>query len=332
MTKKAWLKVIPWDKDKATLGIESGADALIVPEGYSCEVKKLGIIDTVSADGDIKLGKDVEELEICGKEDEREALRLSATMMLILRMKDWTIIPLENLIAETGGLMVEVRTASEAKTAAQILEKGADGIVIDSDDAGEIKKAIQAVKESSEPLTLSKIALNEIRPVGMGDRVCVDTCTSLEKGQGLLAGNGAEAMFLVHSETIENPYVTPRPFRVNAGAVHAYTLVPGGKTRYLAELRSGEEALIVDSGGDSRAAVIGRIKIERRPLVYVEGETEAGAKASLVLQNAETVRLVCEEGKSKSIVELKEKDEVLGYVSDAARHFGIKIEETIQEK
>ena len=333
MTKKqAWVKIDPWDKDKATFSIESGADALIVPEGYSEEAKKLGLIKTVSPDGDIKLGAEAVEFEIKSKEDELEALKLSKSRMLILKMADWTVIPLENLLAQTEGLMVEVKSAAEAKTAVQVLEKGADGVVVSSDDLNEIRKSIKAVKEDYSPLSLSTIIIEAVKPVGMGDRVCIDTCTGMQSGEGMLAGNSAGAMFLVHAETAENPYVAPRPFRVNAGAVHAYTLTPGGKTRYLAELRSGEEALIVNSKGGAQAAVIGRVKIEKRPLIFIEGGTEKGLKASLILQNAETVRLTGINGESISVVDLKKGDEVLGYVSGGARHFGIKIEETIQEK
>ena len=83
----------------------------------------------------------------------------------------------------------------------------------------------------------------------MGDRVCVDTCTQMEPGQGMLVGNTTEGFLLVHSESIENPYVAARPFRVNAGAVHAYALCPGGRTRYLSELKAGDEVLIVDHAG-----------------------------------------------------------------------------------
>jgi 3-dehydroquinate synthase II len=332
VTKQAWVRIVPWDKDKATMSIESGADALIVPEGHSEEVKKLGLIKTVSPDGDIKLGDDAVEFEIRSKEDELEALKLSKNRTLILKMSDWTVIPLENLLAQTEGLMVEVKSAGEAKTAVQVLEKGADGVVIAAEDLNEIKKAVRAVKEACASLNLSAIKIESIRPVGMGDRVCIDTCTNMRPGEGVLAGNSAGAMFLVHAETMENPYVAPRPFRVNAGAIHAYTLAPGGKTRYLAELRSSEEALIVDFEGNTQPAVIGRVKIEKRPLMFVKGRSADGAEASLILQNAETVRLTGENGESLSVVDIKKGDEVLGYFSGGARHFGIKIEETIQEK
>ena len=67
------------------------------------------LMKTVAEDGDIKLGKEVIRFEIKGKEDEEEAVRLSKSRLLILKMKDWTIIPLENLIAQTEGIFVEVK-------------------------------------------------------------------------------------------------------------------------------------------------------------------------------------------------------------------------------
>ncbi len=330
--KKVWVKVVPWDKQKVISSLESGVDALIVPEGLSPKVKELGVIKTVAKDGDIKLGEDVVEFEIKTKQDEETALKLSRSKMLILKMKDWTIIPLENLIAQTEGLMVEVRNASEARTAVQILEKGVDGVVLETRDLNEIRKVAQLIKGSSEELKLEIVRIKKTEPVGMGDRVCVDTCTNMQLGDGMLVGNSSSAMFLIHSESIENPYVETRPFRVNAGAVHAYTLLPGGKTKYLSELKAGDESLIVRTNGQTQVAIVGRIKVERRPLMLVEGETKEGKKVSLILQNAETIRLVGSDGKAKSVVELEENSEVMGRLAEGGRHFGIKVDETIVEK
>ncbi len=330
--KKVWVKVIPWDKQKVISSLESGVDALIVPEGLSPKVKELGVIKTVAKDGDIKLGEDVVEFEIKTKQDEETALKLSRSKMLILKMKDWTIILLENLIAQTEGLMVEVKDASEAKTAVQILEKGVDGVVLETKDLNEIRKVAQLIKGSSEELKLEIVRIKKTEPLGMGDRVCIDTCTNMQLGDGMLVGNSSSAMFLVHSESIENPYVETRPFRVNAGAVHAYTLLPGGKTKYLSELKAGDESLIVRTNGQTQVAIVGRIKVERRPLMLVEGSTKEGKKVSLILQNAETIRLVGSDGKPKSVVELEENSEVMGYLAEGGRHFGIKVDETIVEK
>jgi len=144
-------------------------------------------------------------------------------------------------------------------------------------------------------------------------------------------GNSSQALFLIHAESIDNPYVTPRPFRVNAGAVHAYVMVSGGKTRYLAELNSGDEIIGVDAAGQTVPLVVGRVKIERRPLLLVEAASPRG-QAATICQNAETIRLVQPGGEAISVVQLKPGNEVLGYVEEAGRHFGYKVDESIVER
>jgi 3-dehydroquinate synthase II len=165
----------------------------------------------------------------------------------------------------------------------------------------------------------------------MGDRVCVDTCTLMQEGEGLLVGNSSSFFFLVQAEAKMNPYVAPRPFRVNAGPVHAYVKIPEGRTRYLSELSAGDPILVVRADGAAQAATVGRVKIERRPLFLVEavcGDT----RGSILLQNAETIRLSKADGQAISVVMLKPGDSILAVVEKAGRHFGIKVAETIWEK
>ena len=57
--RKLWVKVDPWDKKMVTTALEGGADGIMVPKGFSKKVKELGRIQTISEDGDLKLGKDV---------------------------------------------------------------------------------------------------------------------------------------------------------------------------------------------------------------------------------------------------------------------------------
>ena len=270
--KTVWIKASPWRKEIVTTALESGADAVVVPKGYSTKVKKLGVITTIAADGDLKFDKDVVEWEIKGKADEERILKLSKTKKVIVKTRDWTVIPLENLIAQTGNLIVEVKNTTEAKTMMKVLEKGVDGVLLNTRDINEIKKTIKVVKDVSERVPLQIAQVTRIEPLGMGDRVCIDTCTNMAIGEGMLTGNSSGGLFLVHSESIENPYVEPRPFRVNAGPVHAYVRVPDGKTRYLSELKSGDEATIVNHRGLCQKSVIGRIKVEKRPLMLVEAE------------------------------------------------------------
>jgi 3-dehydroquinate synthase II len=95
--------------------------------------------------------------------------------------------------------------------------------------------------------------------------------------------------------------------------------------------RAGYEVLVADAEGNARSAIVGRTKIERRPLLLVEAEAQ-GIKTSLILQNAETIRLVTEDGSAVSVVHLKSGDRVMGCALEGGRHFGIAVKETIIEK
>jgi 3-dehydroquinate synthase II len=329
--KKIWVKAIPWKQEIGRTALECGADALWTPPGMGQEVRKMGILPTVSEDGDLQLGRDVVVKEIREKKDEEEILALSLSKKVVVRGGDWLIIPLENLLSRTKNLFVEIHDLREGQTALTILEKGVDGVVIDNPDPNAVRQIIHALRGGSERIELFKARMKRIEPLGTGDRVCIDTCSSMSLGEGMLIGNSSQALFLVHSESVENPFVNTRPFRVNAGPVHAYIRFANGETKYLSEVRSGDQVLIVNFEGVSYPAVVGRAKVERRPLVLVEAE-ENGQPFSVILQNAETIRLTAPSGKAVSLVDLKEGDEILVYRENAGRHFGVKIDETIVER
>ena len=329
--KEVWIKVDPWKKELVTTALESGADAVVVPGDKVATVRGLGLIKTVSDEGDLKWGEDVVTVDIKSADDEEEIVKLSRHKKVVVRTSDWSIIPLENLLARTSNIFVEVDDLEGARTAAGVLEKGVDGLIITHRSPANVREIINEIKSGQQELGLEKLSVNRVRPVGMGDRVCVDTCTMMGSGEGILVGNSSQALFLVHAESIENPYVAPRPFRVNAGPVHAYVLVPGGKTRYLSELKAGDEVVRINSTGHVMSLVVGRVKIERRPLLLIEAMAPNGP-ATTILQNAETIRLVRPDGEAASVVRLMPGDEVLGFVEEAGRHFGHKVTETITER
>jgi len=329
--KLVWVKADPWRKELVTEALEAGADAVLVPEGRSEEVRGLGIMQTIAPDGDLRLGEDVVEVEISDKESERQAAALGQAKIVIVRASDWTIIPLENLIADGATVIAEVANADEALVAATTLERGTAGVLLVTDDLSQIKRTVDALKSEAEDIPLQTARVTDVRVLGMGDRVCVDTCSNMRVGEGMLVGNSSAGMFLVHAECVDNPYVEQRPFRVNAGPVHAYVRVPGERTRYLSEIRSGDEALIVSHGGATRTTIVGRSKVERRPLLLIEAEVE-GTVAAVILQNAETIRLVTPQGQPLSVVDLEAGSEVLVMLEDSGRPFGVKVDETIDEK
>lgn len=330
--KEIWVSCIPYKKEIITTSLENGATGIIVSSKDIKKVRALGRIMIISdKDGDLKLNKDVVTIEIKNKKDEQKAAQVSQTKTVIVKTTDWTIIPLENLIAEGGKIFATVKTADEAITALEVLELGVSGIVIQQDDPRKLKQILNKVASySSEKYKLEEVTIKEVKPLGLSDRVCIDTTTNMVPGQGMLTGNGASCLFLVHSESLDNPYVAARPFRVNAGAVHAYVLTPGNKTKYLSELKSGDSVLIVDYRGRTIISYVGRVKIEKRPMLWINAEYKK-KNFSVVLQNAETIRLTNKAGKPVSVVHLKKGDKILAYIETQGRHFGVKIQETITE-
>jgi 3-dehydroquinate synthase II len=277
------------------------------------------------------------KISVKGKEDEDTAVKAAelSTDYLIINCLDWRVIPLENLIARIRGkskLIAEVSNAEDAKLVLETLELGTDGVLMQASDADELTKAISLVKKQALKIELVPAKVAAVKQISTGARVCVDTCDLMAPGEGMLIGVQAAGFFLVEAEVYENPYVQSRPFRVNAGSLSMYTLTSLQKTRYLSELKAGDEVLIVDRKGKVRPGSVGRVKIELRPLILVEAEVE-GKKIKTILQNAETIRLVTPKG-SKPVTELKAGDEVLTHLATSGgRHFGVAVpDETVIER
>ena len=278
-------------------------------------------------------------VRVLGTEYERlaEEAATDAAFTIIVG-EDWSIIPLENLIARVGdetALIAGATTAAEAQTAFETLEIGADGVLLDTDSPDEIRGAVEARDAADrESLDLRYATVTAIERTGMADRVCIDTGSLMDHDEGMLVGSMSRGLFFVHAETAESPYVESRPFRVNAGAVHAYVRNPAGGTNYLAELSSGDEVQIVDTDGHTRDAIVGRVKIEKRPMFRIQAEvdTEDGVdRVETLIQNAETVKIATSDGK-KAVTDVEAGDEALVYYEDVARHFGEAVEESIIEK
>lgn len=330
-----WVQVEDYDREFITGCLEAGVDGIYCEEPIGEQIKQLGKVTTVTPDGDLVLGDDVATVTISSKEDEERVLEEATNRYVVVKASDWLIIPLENMIAQTDNLIAYVEDAEDAQLAIETLEKGVDGVLLNTDDRNEVRETVRRVKGGEESFDLSTARITEVRPVGLGDRVCVDSCTMMDMGQGMLVGNSSGGMFLVHAEVEQSEYVDSRPFRVNAGAVHAYIRVPGGNTKYLSELRSGDEVSIVDANGQAESAIVGRSKLERRPMMLIKAEIEdedGTHPVSLVIQNAETIKLTTPDGHSLSVVDAQPGDDVLTYSEEAGRHFGMKVEETIEER
>ena len=274
----------------------------------------------------VKSNKDVEEIKTFSEK---------GANFVIIDVEDWKIIPLENIIATLQGTATEIfalaKSIEEIETLFTVLELGVDGIIFETDDEDEVSKIQHIIRKFAFNIAPAKIL--EIKDIGIGERVCIDTVSMLCEGEGMLIGNKSNFLFLVHNESVGSSFTSPRPFRVNAGAVHSYTITPDGTTNYLSELESGSQILIVNARGMARIVSVGRAKIESRPLRLFKAIC-GGEIGTIVVQNAETIRFLDKNHRILPVTHTKIGDEIMVFSKPpSGRHFGMEIpDEYILEK
>jgi 3-dehydroquinate synthase II len=337
--KELWVEIDPTSQEKEKIERIAAATSDVLLENNKATIvttkTEIEILTNFNEDEINRLKRKGRKIAlrvtIQGKEDENTAAKAAElqTDYIIIKCLNWRVIPLENLIAETRGkskLIAEVTTANEAKLVIEALELGTDGVLLKTSNPEELTKTVETVKKQTFQLELKTAKIISTKQIGTGARVCVDTCDLMDPGEGLLVGSQSAGLFLVEAEVHENPYVASRPFRVNAGSVSMYTLGSLQATRYLSELKAGDEVLIVNKQGNTRLTNVGRTKTEFRPLLLIEALID-GNKIKTVLQNAETIRLVTAEN-SKPVTQLNPGDEVLVHIAGkGGRHFGISVPE-----
>ncbi len=322
--KHIWIE--PADASLAGPAAEAGATALVLPAG-----QETAGLPLVGAGGDFEEGRDFERHRVEREADEESVRR---DRLAVIEPAEWSIIPAENLISRGVQVIQVVDDAEQAKLALTIMEQGVAGIWLRHADAKTIEALGRMLAElAPSPVELTDARITAITPVGMGDRSCLDLIGELAPGEGLLVGSFNHARFLIHSENVDNPHCAARPFRVNAGAIHGYVLTPGDRVRYLAEMSSGDPALVVGADGRTRTLAVGRNKIERRPMVQIEAVDDDGDRFSAIVQHAETIRLVNPEGRAVSVLDLNPGDRVrVSLAERGGRHFGRRVDETINER
>ena len=290
------------------------------------DIQKLKSVGKVA--GFLKRVSNNEDIDEIGKASQAGA------DFVIVEAEDWKIIPLENVIAKlhksSTKVYTSIKNAEEIRTMFSVLELGVDGVIFSTDNEKEVNELRNYLDAFVFSIKSAKIL--DVSDVGTGERVCVDTTSMLQVGEGMLIGSKSNFLFLIHNESVGSSFTSPRPFRVNAGAVYCYTVMPDGKTKYLSEIEAGSEVLIVKNNGSSRRVTVGRSKIETRPLRLIRAEIE-GETGTIILQNAETIRFTKSDGTLLPVTEARVGDEILCYIKPpSGRHFGMEVKEFIVEK
>lgn len=330
----------------------------------------------VTADGSLMDGEELLGATVCvdSPDDQDDAVSLIGSVPFIfIERCQQPMITAENLLAASRGtgtrLAVRCSNASQVNGLAFALELGVDALVVSAEslDAGlldalaiakaqRLERAATDVGDDGDQLSVHSscgspmIQLTEARVTsamsgGVGDRVCLDLTQLLFEGEGCLVGSSAMKLVLVLGETVSSGYVPPRPFRINAGPVHQYVLLADGSTKYLSEVVAGDELLCVRaSDGRGRAGVVGRCKVEPRPMLKIEfacgegtsssAEGDGIARGQLFLQQAETVRLASTTAGGLPVTRVRSETDahVLVRIVDQGTHVGRTINAQVTER
>ncbi|MGB1458768.1 MAG: 3-dehydroquinate synthase II [Candidatus Thalassarchaeaceae archaeon] len=285
---------------------------------------------------------DVAEVHLDDFHGQDEAISLVGMIdWILVRCSDWTMIPLENIVAAAAGSGTRIAAAIsqivDLSGAAFALQHGVDALLLPAEEelwdaAEEIsgEKASVQMEERKPVPSLVMANVTNVESGGVGERICVDLTERLSEGEGMLIGSSANALALIHGETIPSEFVPSRPFRVNAGAVHAYCLMADGSSKYLSELTAGDQVAIANHSNEIRSATIGRLKIERRPFLLVHFEWN-NQSAQVLLQQAETVRFINEEG-TISVTSIQKGDNIAVRFSSGMRHIGRELVGEMNER
>ncbi|MEU0196520.1 3-dehydroquinate synthase II family protein [Streptomyces afghaniensis] len=306
----------------------SAAEIVILPGDVASRA------ELAKAHPEVEFGRFVEIVDAESLEEACTAARTERWSLLSFR--DPTKIPLEIIIAaaagSSGSIMTRVADVSEAEVVFGCLELGSDGVLMPARAVGDATALKRAAVAPVGKIELVGLEVTATTHIGMGERACVDTCSYLGKDEGILVGSHSKGMVLCVSETHPLPYMPTRPFRVNAGAIHSYTVGQHGRTSYLSELGTGSKVLAVDVAGRTRVVAVGRVKIETRPLISIDAVAPDGRQVNLILQDDWHVRVLGPGGAVLNSTELRPGDRILGHLPTTDRHVGYPIDEFCLEQ
>ena len=316
-------------------------------------------------------------VHVRGPSDQRAALALVGSvewLLLSFDSKSQAMITCENLLAACADTPTRVAAcvtrADDCNGLAFALDLGVDALVVSESaleddlpllEAAQVAKAQRLERVQDEagiesgganaeldgrgPVRLEAAEVVDVADGGRADRVCLDLTCLLSGDEGCLVGSSAKALLLLHGETVASGFVPPRPFRLNAGPVHAYCLLADGSTKYLSELNAGDRLRIVALDGRCRDGVIGRCKVEPRPVLRVSWKRAAAGAAAkgeaveeeeavhqTFLQQAETVRLAGADERPIPVTSLRPGHKLLGRWVVQGTHVGRPIRAQVEER
>src|SRR5438552_1395769 len=186
MNDRVWMLVpAKAPKDLVTAALESGFHTFVV-EGDAdlrglARVRSLRLDASGVHEGDRLIAP---RIDIRGPQDQSRALDLAGKQEAVLvNATDWRVIPYENLIAayrRKGTRLIAIaKDVADAKLLLETLETGVDVVLLPVEHA---RDAAHQLAGATGLETLVEASVTAVRPVGLGDRACLDTA-SLQIGR-----------------------------------------------------------------------------------------------------------------------------------------------------
>ena len=152
---------------------------------------------------------DVAEVHLDDFRGQEEAISLVGMIdWILVRCSDWTMIPLENIVAAAAGSGTRIAAAIsqtvDLSGAAFALQHGVDALLLPADEelwdaAEEMSGDRVSVQLENRKVGKSLVMANvtNVESGGVGERICVDLTERLSEGEGMLIGSSANALVLI---------------------------------------------------------------------------------------------------------------------------------------
>ncbi|HDR9588948.1 TPA: 3-dehydroquinate synthase II family protein [Burkholderia stabilis] len=252
--------------------------------------------------------------------DDFDAARtaLARHALVVLDYALATTVPLERLLAgaheDACRIVVSLADPHGAAYLARKYAQSPVDIAFAPRDAAALRGVLAACGElrPREPLKLKTFEVQRVEPLGVGLHAVIDGCSQLDGDECVLAGASATSMLLVAAGAARTPG-RPLAFGIDAGSAESFVFCGGDRARQLSLLRSGERILTVGAAGDTRAIVVGRVRIESAPLVALHARSASGASARIVMRGDGAVRLRTDGGARVGLADVSPGIRLAGY-------------------
>lgn len=234
---------------------------------------------------------------------------------LLLDYSAGSIRPLEKTLDALSLHDYQITVCVDTLHTALYLAQKYDGsqiqVTLSSRNTQPFRQWLRLQENSQRPLHLEAFEVTEVRELGIGLHARVDLCSTIHSQEGLMIGSSATRLLQI--STLPEPSGRRHlNFAVSAGSAQSFIYADNTRLRHLSRLQSGEQIFAVNAEGRRRQVIVGRVRIERSPLIAIETRSSQGASATLIAHQDPAVCLTSQEGRLLRVTDLMLGERIRG--------------------